>query len=306
MKASLRNVWKTGGGAKVRNLAAGAVAAALCVAMAACSGEKAHDVVFADDRDLGEQAVTVDSCYTADTVFTFGANRVDALEIARIFPTEHDDVYISMRVYALRGDSRVNIGLSRIVSENFDIVSGGDVHYDPHDDTARAVERQMDYYGKVFTDTILPQLRESVKYGFFLNMDLRPAWTDGSGLITYSSYVESCGGAVCDVDAYYITFDTTTGKRQTFDLLVPDRQTRTEIRRRLVDEIAASRNLSTEQYLHDVSTYRNPDSMVSLTAEDFPIYYVARLGDELVFSYPQGTIAPFREGCPIYHVATDR
>ena len=279
--------------------------AALAAAAVSCSGKKAREVTFADDRDLGEQAETVDTCYTADTVFVFGADSVRSLEIARIFPTEHDDVYISMRVFALRGDSPVNISLSRIISENYDIVSGGDVHYDPHDNTARAVERQMDYYGMVFTNTILPQLRESVKYGFFMNMDLRPAWTDGKGLITYSSYVESCGGAVCDVDAYYLTFDTSTGKRQTFDTLLPDAPARLAMRRRLVSEIAASRNLSPEQYLHDVSTYRNPDSSVSLTADNFPVYYVARIGDDLVFSYPQGTIAPFREGCPIYHITLE-
>ena len=70
--------------------------AALAAAAVSCSGKKAREVTFADDRDLGEQAETVDTCYTADTVFVFGADSVRSLEIARIFPTEHDDVYLSL------------------------------------------------------------------------------------------------------------------------------------------------------------------------------------------------------------------
>lgn len=271
--------------------------------LAACSSASDTDSTrFADDEDLAALAVTVDSNSTRDTTFVFGGNRVPTLEIERIFPTEHDDVYISLRVFALDSKSEVNVGLSRIISENYSMVSGGDVYYSHSNLTARSVENEMDNYGRVFVDTILPMLKESVEYGFFMNMDLRPAWTDGKEIMTYSSFVESSGGATCYIDAYYVSFGMSTGKALGFSNLVPDASRRLEIRRELVDQIARSHGLKSEQYLYGVTAFRDPDAIVELKADDFPVEYVARMGDSLIFSYRQGSIAPFSEGCPIYRV----
>ncbi len=283
--------------------AAIAAIAALAIVLPGCSRSRnAAEEMLADDSELADQAITVDSCFTADTTFTFNGTPVNTLEIARIFPTEHDDVYISLRVFALRDTSEVNTALSRIISENYNEVSGGDLYFDRGGRSPQAVERQMDYYGKVFVDTILPQLKESVEYGFFMNMDLRPAWADGKGIITYSSFVESCGGAACDMDAYYVSFSTATGRQLGFDDLVSDPVTRLQIRETLVRQIAESRNLSTEQYLRQVTSFISPEAMNTLTPSSFPLGRVAIMGSRLIFSYPQGAIAPFREGCPIYSV----
>ena len=174
---------------------------ALAFLAGACSGSsKGVDdpfVDFPDDGKLANVVSVVTSPSTTDTVFSFDGHKVDALQIARVFPTEHSDVFLSIRVFPLKGESPVNMGLARIISEDFSTVAGGDVRYDLHETTARAVTEQIDYYGKVFNDTILPQLRESVTNGFYVNVDLRPAWVSADDDIhTYSSYMESCTGAL--------------------------------------------------------------------------------------------------------------
>lgn len=260
--------------------------------------------VVSDADALAEKALTVDSCFTKDTVFVLGGREIPFVKIERIYPTEHQDAYISMRVFALRDSSCVNGCLGRIVSENFGLVSGGDLSYRPGRRTPADVARQMDYYGDVFVDTILPQLKGAVEEsGFFMNMDLRPAWADAEkGIITYSSYVESCGGGACDVDAYYVSFSRDCNSELTLARLVPDPDRRREVREALVDEIADDARLSTDALLRRVSDYIAPGAIEPLTAATFPVEHVALMGTSLVFSYPEGSIAPVAEGCPMYTI----
>lgn len=259
--------------------------------------------VVGDTDALAEKALTVDSCFTKDTTFTLGGREIQFVKIERIYPTEHQDAYISMRVFALRDTSYVNGCLGRIVSENFGLVSGGDLSYRPGRRSADDVARQMDYYGDVFVDTILPQLKGAVESGFFMNMDLRPAWADmKKGIITYSSYVESCGGGACDVDAYYVSFGRGKSAELTFDQLVPDADKRREIRRALVDEIADEARIPADELLRRVSDYMAPGTIEPLTAATFPIEHVALMGESLVFSYPEGSIAPVADGCPMFTI----
>lgn len=269
--------------------------------LATACGNTADNPPISSTDQLADKAVTVEACVTTDTTFVFGTQRIETAEIERIYPTEHQDAYISMRVFALRDTSTINSGLARIVAENFGLISGGDLTVRPGRRTAADVERQMDYYGKVFVDTILPQLKGSVELGFYMNMDLRPAWADlAKGMITYSSYVESCGGGACDVDACYLTFRKGIDRPLTFEELVPDEHMRVELRRALVDEIADELHIAPARELRRITDYLTPGAIEVLTPETFPIDHVARMGDSLVFSYRQGTIAPVSQGCPMY------
>lgn len=269
------------------------------------SGEEGGDpfVDFPDDQVLTGVVSIVTAPSTTDTVFTFDGLKVETLQIARIFPTEHSDVFFSIRVFPLKGESPVNMGLARIISEDFSTVAGGDIHYDLHETTARAVTDQIDYYGKVFNDTILPQLRESVVNGFYVNVDLRPVWVSADrDLYTYSSYQESrTGGGPAEISCYYASFSNKLGRRMTFDDLVPAAD-RHDVRAELVGQMARQAGKSVTQYLEWLTDYVNPEAPRPFTVDDFPIAYVASYKSRLVFSYPQGTVAPVSEGCPIYFI----
>lgn len=276
----------------------------LALLAGACSGGKGENdpfVDFPDDEELAGVVSVVDKPSTTDTVFSFDGREVETLQIARIFPTEHSDVFFSIRVFPLKGESPVNMGLARIISEDFSMVAGGDIHYDLHETTARAVTEQIDYYGKVFNDTILPQLRESVVNGFYVNVDLRPAWvSEYDDIYTYSSYQESCtGGAPAEISCYYVSFSRKLGRQMTFDDLVPVAD-RDKVRSQLLEEIAKDSGKSVKEYLAWLTDYVNPEAERQFTVDDFPIFYVASYKSHLVFSYPQGTIAPVSRGCPLY------
>lgn len=271
---------------------------------AGCSGRgdvKDPFVDFPDDEKLAEVVSVVDKPSTTDTVFSFDGREVETLQIARVFPTEYSDVFFSIRVFALKGENPVNMGLARIISEDFSTVAGGDVHYDLHETTARAVTEQIDYYGKVFNDTILPQLRESVVNGFYVNVDLRPAWVSADGdVYTYSSYQESCaGGAPAEISCYYISFSRRLGRQMTFDDLVAPAD-RHAVRERLLAQMAGDAGKTVEEYLGWLTDYVNPEAPKRFTVDDFPIGYVASYRSGLVFSYPQGAIAPVSRGCPLF------
>lgn len=280
---------------------------ALAFLAGACSGSgKGVDdpfVDFPDDGKLAKVVSVVTSPSTTDTVFSFDGHKVDALQIARVFPTEHSDVFLSIRVFALKGESPVNMGLARIISEDFSTVAGGDVHYDLHETTARAVTEQIDYYGKVFNDTILPQLRESVTNGFYVNVDLRPAWVSADDDIhTYSSYMESCtGGAPAEISCYYVSFSSRLGRQMTFEDLVPAAE-RHAVREKLLAKMAEDSGKSVDDYLTWLTGYVNPGAEKPFTVDDFPIAYVASYRSGLVFSYPQGMVAPASKGCPLYFI----
>ncbi|MDE7119317.1 MAG: hypothetical protein K2O10_01780 [Muribaculaceae bacterium] len=271
--------------------------------LALAGGCSRHTPQVSTTDELAAKAITVEACTTADTTFMLDGYRVPTVEIERIYPTEHQDAYISMRVFALRDTSTVNSGLARIVAENFGLISGGDLTVRPGRRSPADVEKQMDYYGAVFVDTILPQLKGSVELGFFMNMDLRPAWADPEhGLITYSSYAESCGGGACDVDAYYVTFKEGVDHELTFDELVPDPAMRQKLRQALVDEIAKAGHTTAEAMLRQVTDYLTPGAIRMLTPATFPVDHVALMGESLVFAYRQGSIAPVGQGCPMFMV----
>lgn len=143
---------------------------------------------FPDDSVLQEVTSVVRTPFSADTTFKFDGREVPTLQIARIFPTQYSDVFYSIRVFAIKGESPVNTCLARIISEDFAAVAGGDIFYNHKARTATDVNAQIDYYGKVFNDTILPQLRQSVVNGFYVNTDLRPCWVSDDSRSTPSPH----------------------------------------------------------------------------------------------------------------------
>lgn len=284
--------------------AAAGMAAGLGLLAVSCGDHKKINdpfVDFPDDEDLAGVVTVVTEPVTKDTVFDLAGKEVSTLQIARIFPTEYSDVYFSIRVFALNDTSAVNMGLARIVSEDFSSVAGGDIYYNLKERTAMAVTDQIDYYGKVFNDTILPELRESVVNGFYVNVDLRPAWvSEDDEIYTYSSYQESCtGGAPAEIECYYVSFSQSLGRQMTFDDLVPEAD-RADVRRQLLTQMARQAGKTEPEYLEWLTDYINPEAAEPFTVATFPIYYVALYNGHLVFSYPQGTVAPVAEGCPLY------
>lgn len=289
-----------------RNILAAGLVGLVAVLSVSC-GNSRHIadpfVNFPDDKALAKVVRIVTAPSTTDTVFDLDGHECQTLQIARIFPTEYSDVYFSIRVFPLKGESPVNMGLARIISEDFAKVAGGDIHYDLHEMTARAVTEQIDYYGKVFNDTILPRLRESVVNGFYVNVDLRPVWvSDDSEVYTYSSYMESCsGGAPAVIDCYYVSYSRRLGREMTFDDLVaqPDRR---KVRTELLEKLAAQQGKSVDEYLSWLTEYTSPGVSERLTVENFPIVHVAMYNGHLVFAYPQGVVAPVSQGCPLVFI----
>ncbi|MDE7141901.1 MAG: hypothetical protein K2O33_03290, partial [Muribaculaceae bacterium] len=163
------------------------VSLAAVAALASCHHDRDTNLApdVPDSEEIAESVVAVTEDFTCDSTFTFGSVEVPTREFARVYPTEHEDVYMSIRVFALQETSGVNIQLARIVGENFAEVAGGDVAYDRDNGSQAAVEREIDYYGNIFTNDILPALKESVSYGYYVVMELRPAWSDGESAMTY-------------------------------------------------------------------------------------------------------------------------
>lgn len=257
---------------------------------------------FPDDSVLQGEVAVVHTPFSADTTFKFDGREVPTLQIARIFPTQYSDVFYSIRVFAIKGDSPVNTCLARIISEDFAAVAGGDIIYNHKARTATDVNAQIDYYGKVFNDTILPQLRQSVVNGFYVNTDLRPCWvSDDFNLYTFSSFQESAtGGGPTRISCYYVTFSTRLRRALTFDDLVPPTD-RGKVRRQLLDAIASGAGKSPDEYLAWLSDYADIAD-TRYTVDTFPIAYVAAYNNALVFSYPQGMVAPVSAGCPLYFI----
>lgn len=257
---------------------------------------------FPDDSVLQKVTSVVRTPFSADTTFKFDGREVPTLQIARIFPTQYSDVFYSIRVFAIKGESPVNTCLARIISEDFAAVAGGDIIYNHKARTATDVNAQIDYYGKVFNDTILPQLRQSVVNGFYVNTDLRPCWvSDDSTLYTFSSFQESAaGGGPTRIACYYVTFSTLLGRALTFDDLVPAAD-RGEVRRQLLDAIASGAGKSSDEYLEWLSDYADVAD-TRYTVDTYPIAHVALYNNALVFSYPQGMVAPVSAGCPLYFI----
>lgn len=279
------------------------ISAATIVALASChhdhGADRSPDVP--DSEEIAETVVAVTEDFTRDSTFTFGRVEVPVREFARVYPTEHEDVYMSIRVFALQEDSGVNIQLARIIGENFAEVAGGDVGYDRDNGSAAAVEREIDFYGNIFTNDILPALKESVSYGYYVVMELRPAWSDGEKVITYMSYNESCGGGACDTDASYVSFALPEGRPLDFEQLVPADKRR-QVRDELLSLMASDAGRSRDNYLKWLGDFINPGSSEAFTSDDFPLGRCAVMGDSLVFSYRQGEIAYPSRGCPVFLV----
>ena len=87
----------------------------------------------------------------------------------------------------------------------------------------------------------------------------------------------------------------------TFDDLVPA-EDRSAVREKLLRRIARDAGKTPGQYLDWLTDYVNPGALQKFTVETFPIIHVALYKSYLVFSYPQGTIAPVAKGCPLYFV----
>ena len=278
-------------------------ALAAFVALVSCHHDNAVDNApeVRDSEEIAETVVAVTEDYTRDSTFVFGRVEVPTREFARVYPTAHEDVYMSIRVFALQETSGVNIQLARIVGENFAEVAGGDVEYDRDNGSQAAVEREIDYYGNIFTTDILPALKESVRYGYYVIMELRPAWSDGKDFITYMAYNESCGGGACDTDASYVSFSLPDGKPLGFEQLVPGNK-RQEVRDELLALMAADAGRSRGNYLKWLSDLVNPGAADAYTVENFPLGQCAAMGDSLVFSYRQGDVAYPSRGCPIFIV----
>lgn len=254
-----------------------------------------------DSEEIAETVAAVTEDFTRDSTFTFGRIELPTREYARVYPTEHEDVYMSIRVFALSETSGVNVQLARIVAENFAEVAGGEVEFDRENGSATAVEREIDYYGNIFTYDILPALKESVRYGYYVIMELRPAWTDGKSAVTYMAYNESCGGGACDTDASYVSFSLPGGEPLGYEQLVPADK-RKEVREELLGLMAADAGRSVGNYLKWLSDFINPGASEPFTVENFPMGQCAVMGDNLVFSYRQGEIAYPSRGCPIFMV----
>ncbi len=276
---------------------------AALAALSSCQGGSgtAQTPDVPDSEEIAETVAAVTEDFTRDSTFIFGDARIETREFARVYPTEHEDVYMSIRVYALRETSGVNIQLARIVSENFAEVAGGEVEYDRDNGSQAAVEREIDFYGNIFTKDILPALKESVSYGYYVVMELRPAWSDGKSVITYMSYNEACGGAACDADASYVSVTDPEGTPLGFEELVP-MDKRQEVRDELLSLMAEDAGRSRANYLKWLSDFINPGASETYTPENFPLGQCAVIGDNMVFSYLQGEIAYPSRGCPVFLV----
>ncbi len=279
------------------------ISLAFLLSITSCKSDSSIDRApeVPDSEEIAETVVAVTEDFTRDSTFTFGGVSLPTREFARVYPTEHEDIYMSVRVFALQETSGVNTQLARIISENFAEVAGGDVEYERENGSQAAVEREIDYYGSIFTNDILPALKESIGYGYYVVMELRPAWTDGKDVVTYMTYNESCGGGACDTDAGYVSFTYTDGKPLGYEELVPQAK-RQEVRDELLALMASDAGRSVENYLKWLTDFINPGASETFTAENFPLGQCAVMGDNLVFSYRQGEIAYPSRGCPIFIV----
>lgn len=272
---------------------------AAVVAMSGCSSKEAAKGSKLDlSAAEAEAAAVVTSDTISDKTFTFGDREVDATEVARIYGQAGPDIYLSVRAYGLKEYPAVNNWIAQTVDGKLAEITES-TFADTTVTTIPELTASLDAAGAVFADSIAPAMAASVAPYYNIVINMQPAYATDS-YMTYATYVGSyTGGANGYYEYYYSTFDPVTADVFDFAQIVkPEKQA--DIRKALVETIAESQSLSTDDYLRQLNEFLMTDESSRITTENFPIYNVGVTADGLVFSYPKYSIAPGSDGAQSY------
>ncbi len=243
----------------------------------------------------------------ADTVLDLDGTDFASTRISRSAMVPGDSsCYVAIDVYA--SNDNINGALAKYIH---DAIAGFDIDQDSVDrsigiDSVYMVDVNglteiVDNAVNSFMEVVIPQAKSDNVPGISLSIDLRPVWANES-YVTYSMAAQGYyGGAHGETDFYLLTFDLKTGSPMGFYNLVPTNR-QEKVRKDLVAVISHSDDMNVDQYLAMVNDWVGNNSRDSWTVQTFPIYHVGLTEQGYVFCYPKYSIAPGREGCPVYVV----
>ena len=273
------------------------------VALSSCGSRTKTSQLPENFEDLiieNPMAVTGNSI--VDTTITLNGSTADYIEISRLFPADEEgQFFMSIRAIVPESNSPITDSLYKAIGTYYSLVTDTVA---PAVSPVNSIEltKCIDEMGTTFTGIARDFMADSVVYGYQMTAVIEPVYHAGE-LLTYSIYEDSyTGGAHGDVNSYFTSFNPNDGSEYSFETLVKsDRQK--DIRKKLVEYIAAQKEMTVNDYLKSVSDFMGMEK--PLTVETFPIYHTGITSDGLVFSYPKYSIAAGFEGCPTYAISLD-
>lgn len=280
-----------------------ALAAVAAAGLTACGTKSKTDTIVETIESAvvtNPMAVTVNA--VVDTTITLNGVTADYVEVSRIFPVDTaGQFFLSVRTIVPEANSVVTDSLYKAVASYYAYITDKAA---PEATPVNSVEfaKAIDDLGADFTTVAQPFAADSTIYGYQMTAVAEPVYY-ADKVLTYSVYEDSyTGGAHGDVNSYYVSYNPEDGVQYTFDTLVKaDKQM--DVRKKLIESIAAQKEMTVDKYLKSVSEFIGGDA---LTVRTFPIYNIGLTSDGLVFTYPKYTIAAGFEGCPTYAISLDQ
>lgn len=247
-----------------------------------------------------ENPMAVTGNSLVDTTITINGFTADYFEISRLFPADEEgQFFMSVRAILPESNSPITDSLFKAIGTYYSMITDTVM---PPVSPINSVEfaKGIEDMGSTFVGIARDFMADSVVYGYQMTSVVEPVY-QAREVLTYSVYEDSyTGGAHGDVNAYFVSFNPENGAEYTFETLVK-KDSQKNIRKRLVEYIAAQKEMTVSDYLTSVSDFIGSEQR--LTVETFPIYHVGLTGDGLVFSYPKYSIAAGFEGCPTYAIS---
>ena len=280
-----------------------AAVAGSVVALASCGNKNKTSQLPENFEDLiieNPMAVTGNSL--VDTTITLNGFTADYYEVSRLFPADEEgQFFMSVRAILPEANSPITDSLYNAIGAYYSLITDTVV---PNVAPVNSIEftKGIEEMGSTFMNIARNFMADSVIYGYQMTAVVEPVY-QANNLLTFSIYEDSyTGGAHGDVNSYFVSYDPENGAEYTFDTLVK-KTSQNDIRKKLVEYIAAQKEMTVSDYLASVSEFMGTEK--PLTVETFPIYHVGITLDGLVFSYPKYSIAAGFEGCPTYAISLD-
>lgn len=273
------------------------------IAITSCGNQsKTAKLPESFDDLIIENPMAVTSNSIVDTTITLNGSTADYFEVSRLFPADDEgQFFMSVRAILPEANSPITDSLYKAIGNYFAMVTDT---VPPAISPVNSIEftQGIDEMGAEFLDKARGLVADSVIYGYQLTAVVEPVY-HADNLVSYSVYEDSyTGGAHGDVNSYFVSFDPESGTEFTYETLVK-KEFQSDIRKKLVEYIAAQKEMTVKDYLASVSEFMGTET--PLTIDSFPIYHVGITSDGLVFSYPKYSIAAGFEGCPTYAIPLD-
>lgn len=280
-----------------------AAAITLAAAMTACGNGKKTAASTPDPEIEATSTLPVTANAITDTTLTISGREMPFTLVERIYQADDDGLfYLAASAMVPAGESAVTPTVSSLIDYTYALLGIPAIDTVEPVNTPLALAARLDTLGTAFVDFATPLAADTSEFatpGYMMSIVLQPVYADDS-ILTYSVVADTfTGGNAPDYNEYVLSLDHATGAVLNLDDLVgPD--ARNQVVDSLISNIAESNGKSVDEYLSDMRLFLSFTSPI--TADNFPVYYVALTPDGILFTYPKYSIAPGSYGSPRYLV----